>query len=120
MKNPNGAAFVADIMRRVEAKNATELAAKLGDPWTRPNPLRKLYKWSRGEQAPNFEGTLALLRVAGLLRENGAAIPHQAQHSADDLLDKALEEIGAVLERLVIRVSEREQQPAAATSRRKQ
>lgn len=96
VKSAEGAEFVRDVMRRVGADNPTELAEKLGVPWTHRDQVRKLYKWHRGESAPNFGGTLALLHLAGMLSEElgGAGVAHR---SSDPLADRlaALEETGA-------------------------
>lgn len=60
-------------MARVGATNPTELSRKLGPPWTDRDQQRKLYKWHEGSQHPNGPATIALIRAAGLLREDEAA-----------------------------------------------
>lgn len=73
MKSPEGAAFLAMVMTRVGASNPTELSSLLGGEWERRDQLRKLYKWAAGESAPNFQGTIALLKLAQMLTEEAAA-----------------------------------------------
>ena len=75
MKNPEAAAFIRDVMSRVGATNPSDLSKILGPPWTDRDQQRKLYKWRDGSQHPNGPSTIALIRAAGLLREDGAAVP---------------------------------------------
>lgn len=91
MKHPEAAAFVRDVMKRVGAKNATELSKTLGPPWTERDQQRKIYKWVAGEVAPNFEGTLALLEVAGMLRKT--ATVRAARRSQPQGLEQAVEQL---------------------------
>lgn len=69
VKSPEGKAFVADIMRRVGAEKPRDLSRMLG--WESSDRETRLFAWARGASAPNHEGTLALLRLAGMLREEG-------------------------------------------------
>lgn len=67
MKHPEAAALVARAQRATGSENPTELSKKMG--WNDADQRRKLYKWAAGEAAPNFYGTLTLLRLADGLRE---------------------------------------------------
>jgi hypothetical protein len=80
VKNPAAAEFVRDVMDRLDARNPTELSEKLGKPWTERDQQRKLYKWFNGEQGPTLQSTLALLGAAGMLREDGDAVPIARPH----------------------------------------
>lgn len=68
IKSPEGKAFVKDVMRRVGAAKPRDLSRMLG--WDSTDRETRLYAWARGESVPNFDGTIALLRIAGLLRED--------------------------------------------------
>lgn len=65
-------AFVHEVMRQLgitpdERGAARELARALG--WAETDNEVKVGRWVRGAGAPNFLGTMALLRVAGRLRD---------------------------------------------------
>ncbi len=94
MKNPQAAAFVRDVMARVGVKNPTELSKFLGPPWTSRDQQRKLYKWHEGSAHPNGPSTIALIRAAGLLREDEGAAPVSAPKTRDPL-----QELRGIVER---------------------
>lgn len=74
MRHPEVAEFVREVMERVDAKNPTELSRLMGPPWTDRDQQRKIYKWAAGETAPNYDGTIALLRLGGMLDEGADGI----------------------------------------------
>lgn len=87
MKHPEAAKLMTHVMAHVHAENPTALSKALGGGWTDRDQQRKLYKWWRGEQAPNFEATITLLRAGGLLREDaGEAVLPLAEHPPEDRL----------------------------------
>lgn len=75
-----------------------------------------LGRWKK-KDTQQFDAIVEMLDDAGWLAESTGGA--EAQNSDDAALDRALEEIAQVLERLVTHVSEPEQPPAAATSRQK-
>lgn len=66
-------ALVKRAMEELGAKNATELADKLG--YTGRNEDRKVRNWVEGMSSPNFDGTVRLLRALGLLNEPADGAP---------------------------------------------
>jgi hypothetical protein len=71
--NLQGKAFVAEVMEAVGAKDGVDLANRLYGSKLDPNRQRRVNAWISGETAPNMQGTLDLLRLAGRLKEPGAA-----------------------------------------------
>jgi hypothetical protein len=94
-KNPEGARFVREVMRLVGAPRPADLVRMLGGRWLERDQQRKVYKWHSGESAPNFDGTVALLSLAGLLVEDPT--PTLAKISRRDEVLERLEKVaGAV------------------------
>lgn len=87
--------FMRAVMARVGAKNPTDLSKALGGEWTQRDPQRKLYKWWRGEAAPNFESTITLIRLAGWLTDEGEAAPVLARPAGGDQVLGRLELLAA-------------------------
>lgn len=98
-KHPAVVAFIETLMVRTGTTTPAELRAHLGEPWTtNRDQERKLYKWHRGETAPNFYSTLELLRAAGMLSEQGEAVAASSSRRADQARSR-LEELEATLAR---------------------
>jgi hypothetical protein len=102
VKHPESKALVEGVRKRLEARNARDLAAKLG--LTGLDDERRVRSWLAGDTAPNFYGTMALLRAGGML----APAPSRRRALDVDALAAALEELAdlqerqdAVLERLL-------------------
>jgi hypothetical protein len=99
-RSPEGAHFVREVMRIIGAERPADLVRMLGGKWLERDQERKVYKWHRGESAPNFQGTVALLNLAGLLVEEPtpAATPRAATladlaaliHAAREAQEKAV------------------------------
>lgn len=81
------------VMAQVGAKNPTDLSKALGGEWTQRDQQRKLYKWWRGQSAPNFESTVALIRVAGWLSDE--ARPALSRPAEPDPVIDRLESLAA-------------------------
>lgn len=118
MKNPEGAAFLDLVMKKVGADNPTDLSKMLGEPWTSRDQQRRLYKWAGGESAPNFQGTIALLRLAGMLNEHDGQLPVRAQGGPVEVrlaaVEKGLDELVALIrDEVVAQLGESEARPTA-------
>lgn len=101
-------------LRRQAGISQRQLAVKAG------MDIRTLRRWETGDVPQTVLNFLALVGAvdARVVRPDGTT-REAAPTEADDVLDQALEEIAAVLERLVTRVSEQERPTASATGQRK-
>lgn len=68
IKDPVAYAFVLEIMETLGVSKPRELARLLGVAET--DEERKVARWVSGANAPDFHGTMMLLRAAGRIRES--------------------------------------------------
>lgn len=61
------------VMARLGVATVPELGKALGGEWVKRDPERKLYKWYRGQAAPNYASTMMLIRRAGWLNIDAGA-----------------------------------------------
>lgn len=63
-------ALVETAMKQLGLPNANQLAKWLG---YKDDERRKVSNWVKGDHAPSYDATIALLRALGMLREEPAA-----------------------------------------------
>lgn len=70
MKNPEAHAFVHECMAELGVRTPRELARALGVD--QRDEERKINRWVSGDSAPDFSGTMFLLRATGRLKQTGS------------------------------------------------
>lgn len=84
-------AFVKDVMKQLDVKTTRELARALGVAGTDEEVT--VGRWVRGESAPNFHGTMRLLRAARRLREGEAPVEAAGAQEPSDQPPGSIEEV---------------------------
>lgn len=90
--------LVRAVMDQLKASGPTELAVKLDLPHAGP---KRIGRWLKGANEPDFEGTIALLLAAGWIKETQlyAALERLSAKQAQDLAGETAASVSRLGER---------------------
>lgn len=98
--NEQGRDFVQKVMNEVGAENAVQLAEMLYGPNVTITEVRRVGRWASGRGgAPNMQGTLDLLRLAGRLVEPSEKKSASRRSLDDEALRRVLWDLAELQER---------------------